>query len=83
MTSSLREALLQRAGQWKVFHDWERNRERDILTLDQRVAWYAAAFELARMLPSNATPRDIAAKANEIRTLRSRLKHLGHGNRNV
>jgi hypothetical protein len=75
MASNLREALLKRARQWAVFHDWERNQGVAPLELDQRIAWYAAAFDLSRNLPSSA-PKDIDEKVVAVHKLHSRLKHL-------
>ena len=44
MAQGLTAALAERARQWKTFHEWERNREDAILTIDERLAWYADAF---------------------------------------
>jgi hypothetical protein len=83
MGSTLREALLKRAGQWASFHEWERNQEAPSLMLEDRIAWYAAAFELARQLPSSATPKDIHEKAAAVGRLHARLKHLLSHRRHV
>jgi hypothetical protein len=83
MESRLREALLKRAGQWASFHEWERNREAPSLMLEDRIAWYAAAFELARQLPSSAAPKDIHEKAAAVARLHARLKHLRSQKRDV
>jgi hypothetical protein len=83
MASNLREALLERARQWAVFHEWERNQGPAPLVLDQRIAWYAAAFDLSRKLPSSAAPKDIHEKVAAVHKLHTRLKHLLSQSRHV
>jgi len=75
MAALSNEALLQRAKQWKVFHDWERCRPEAPLTLDERIDWYLSAFEFARGLPTIIS-KDMAEKADRIRQLHTRLKDL-------
>jgi len=83
MESKLREALLKRARQWASFHEWERNQNAPPLILEDRIAWYAGAFELARQLPFSAVPRDIHEKVAAVAKLHARLKHLLSQKRNV
>jgi hypothetical protein len=83
MGSKLREALLKRANQWASFHEWERNQQAPRLMLEDRIAWYAAAFELARQLPSSMARKDIGEKVAAVAKVHARLKHLLSQKRHV
>ena len=76
MASSLTEALLRRSSQWQAFHDWERNRADTVLTMDERVAWYVAAFNFVRNLPQKVVIEDKSEKIKQVRNLQARLRHL-------
>jgi hypothetical protein len=83
MTHALTEALLKRASQWEAFHEWERARVDALLTTDERVSWYAAAFDFVQDLPAPAMIRDMPAKVDQVRDMHERLKHLNRSDRDA
>ena len=83
MAHGLTEDLLRRAAQWKAFHEWERNRHDDLLTLPERVAWYVAAFDFVKNSLATPITSDKREKANLVRHVHARLKFLKRNDRNA
>jgi hypothetical protein len=75
-----RKGLLDRARQWETFHSWEERHTDANLTVEERVAWYLAAYDFVQSLPGRPTDRDLKEKADCIDKIRSRLKHLHRRN---
>ena len=71
------ETFQRRQKQWDVFREWKSSRIVAPLSLDERVAWYNAAFlwvkEHSAALPSWMS---LQTKATTIMELRQRLAHL-------
>ena len=83
MASNLREALLKRSSQWQAFHEWEQNRPDVLLSVDERIAWYVAAFDFVRNLPQKVVTQDKLEKIKHVRTLQARLRHLKQSDRDA
>ena len=83
MLSVFREAVHKRCRQWQAFHDWERNRADTVLTMDERVAWYVAAFNFVRNLPQKVVIEDKSEKIKQVRNLQARLRHLKQRDRDA
>jgi len=83
MASSLTEALLKRSRQWQAFHQWERNRPDAVLTIDERIAWYVAAFDFVKNLPQKVVTQDKLEKIEHVRNLQARLRHLKQSDRDA
>lgn len=75
MGAELRQALLNRAKQWKTFHEWVEEHGRGDLTIEERVAWYVSAYDFVQRLHGLPTA-DKQEKTSQIRTLHDRLKCL-------
>ena len=54
-----------------------------VLDIDERVAWYVAAFNFVRNLPQNVVAEDKSEKIKRLRTLHERLRHLKQSDRNA
>jgi hypothetical protein len=80
MKLALKEALLKRNREWEAFHEWERGAHAEI-TIEERVEWYAAAFDFVRSLPAKTATEVLQDKISRIRDVQARLKHLKPGYR--
>jgi hypothetical protein len=72
------QSFVKRQSQWDVFHAWEASRPVANMSLEQRVAWYAAAARLAASSGTLLAEFDRARRVRQLRTIRERLAHL-HG----
>jgi hypothetical protein len=83
MASRLTDTLLERAKQWQAFHEWEQNQSSRTISVEERIAWYAAAFDFVRRLPGGGKRADLQDKIDRIRNLHAHLKHLSQSGRNA
>jgi len=63
MNADVREALLKQQAFWDAFPEWESRCSEDI-SLEQRIAWYAAAFDFAVQFVRPASMADIQQRAS-------------------
>ena len=70
------DGLVTRQAQWDAFHRWENQRPQSEFSIEERVAWYASAFQLSRRFSAPLTEKDLQNKAQAIRILRERLAHI-------
>ncbi|HLH31418.1 MAG TPA: hypothetical protein VKY31_09465 [Terriglobia bacterium] len=70
------EALQERENQWKAFHEWEKSRGAERLSIRERIDWYCSAFAFVRSLPAIRQRIDFEDKTHLVSTLHERLKHI-------
>ena len=71
------EAFAKRQAQWDAFHQWESSKKDGPLSLEERLAWYCAAFSLSRTWSSAADrSRHLDGRVKAIREMHNRLAHL-------
>ena len=68
------EAFVRRQTQWDAFHRWESLRKSEPIPVEERIAWYMAAFRLSRAL--SAPDAGHIGKVTQIQHVRERLAHL-------
>ena len=67
------ELLRRRQAQWAQFHQWECSRPVVPISVEERVAWYVAAYTLGR---SRLLQEGFRERVNHIQGIRARLSLL-------
>ncbi|PYS34215.1 MAG: hypothetical protein DMG14_30050 [Acidobacteria bacterium] len=76
MIATRHEEFSERQAQWDAFNQWQSGREPEPLSLEERLAWYVAAFDFTFGLLKPVSVNDIEAKVQFIRHVRERLAHV-------
>jgi hypothetical protein len=69
-------AYFDRRAQWQAFHRWESLRDKIALSLEDRIAWYRAAWRFSRLHSHPVRLDEIETKIRNIQTVRERLSRL-------
>jgi hypothetical protein len=76
MGSSPGGEFSKREAQWEAFRKWKSELAPQDLSVEERLAWYEAAFNFSREISKPATISDIEDKVQHIQDVRRRLAYL-------
>ena len=75
-------AFTKRQAQWEAFHRWESSKAIKPLSLDERITWYASAYNFSVAHSPQADTDHIHERVNHIRRMQERLAYLNRSQSN-
>jgi hypothetical protein len=74
--STRSEEISRRQVQWDAFARWELEHKQQLASLEQRIAWYIAAFKFSRNFIRERSSEELQAKVQFILAVRERLTYI-------